>query len=294
MTGPRTALGAILNTSAPILTDAIENLVRATARQVDQAGAYVGLAEAIADTAALADLLGRVSIANWARERMEPSVQAASARISGSTTDVVPKIPFAEAVRWLESQDPMLAGSAEEVRNIYSRGHGFALAQSSSLAVTKRVQREIQRAMVEGTPRGRVERAIARLGDWSRAYAALVYRNNVARAYAAGKHAMAEDKRVRSVLAGLLFAAVMDLDTTPICRGMNGTFAPPGHPIWASRTTPTHHGCRSDLVPVDKHSARGMRLMDASGQVRVRIPNPKVMPEPGFGGRPSVATGVVA
>ena len=101
------------------------------------------LADMLSSTAAYSDMLGRrrvllradnIKLFNDEPEEVNP---------------IIPNTPFQEAIDDLVKRMPMLAKSAEEVRQIYSVSNYFASAKSTSLNLTKRIQAEIAKALAK-------------------------------------------------------------------------------------------------------------------------------------------------
>lgn len=60
---------------------------------------------------------------------------------------------------------------------------------------------------------------------------------------------------IKERLWGLHYAAVLDLKTTMLCLGLDGTVLPADDPLWKTYTPPNHYGCRSCVLEVWESSA---------------------------------------
>lgn len=294
-------VNALLRRQAPSLAAVIIDLATSYNSGMPISPAMSALAEYLAQTLGMSTLLGMrrtFLIARGMGADLEgPGVPppGASPPGVGAGGDLpggwgIPKVSYPEAVRQLASREPRLissipGGGPLDVRmgRLYQEG-GFSLAKATSEEVISKVQDVVRKSIEEGGGRLSNEALIAEMGDWSRAYANIVYRNNVNTAYTAGVFEGMRDPDVRAVIGALMFDAILDSNTTEICRAFHGTIAPPGHEIWDERTTPCHHGCRSGVTPIDwKTLERGGHVRN--GRVIPFIPNRRVKPAPGFGGR---------
>lgn len=236
------------------------------------------LGEVIEQNLALADMMGRRRTVAWAKSRgFEAAEQGA--------VDVLPRVPFAEAIDDLASRHPLLAAGRAEVEAVYA-GHGFALAGQVEVELVARVQQALVEALRVGSSPNDAIAVVESMGDWTRAYAETVYRNNVSAAYSAGIDRQLEDPAVRQVIVALRYTTAGDVDVRATHRMMDGTIAPPEHPIWNSRTPPCGHNCRCGRDFLSREDVGMEGLVNSIGAVQVRIPNPHVEPDPGFGGRP--------
>lgn len=265
----------------------------------------------LAETQALADLLGRSRL--FAEIDEDEEVQAGRAiRVDLPTVDIrfdygaAPEevrawartrspladgLPFDEAVDDLISREPRLARSAKLVRKVYSREHGFALAKSTSLEVTKKIQRLLFDGLARGEAPERTREKIERLG-FSRAYAATVYRTNVSTAYAAGRFAQAFDPDVGAIVAGFRFTTSRDPDVRPNHAVAEGIIAGQDDPIWDWISPPLGYNCRCSLAIVTKAEARRLGLLRKDGFMRKARARMGAQADEGFGkvfGRPDRA-----
>lgn len=275
---PSAEIETLLKRRAPVLADAVLRVAEDAARNRDRSESVEALALVLTQTLALSDMLGRRRTVVWAGSRGFEMAEPGA-------VDVLPRVPFQEAIDDLASRHPLLAAGRAEVEAVYA-GHGFTLARASDLEIVERVQRAIVEALRIGRSGGDTAEIIEGLGDWSRAYAETVYRNNVTTAYSAGIDRQLEDPDVRAVITALRYTTTGDVDVRESHRKMDGTVAPPEHPIWNSRTPPCGHGCRCARDFMSREDLKREGLITSLGAVAVRIPHPQVGPDPGFGGRP--------
>lgn len=276
---PSAEIETLLKRRAPVLADAVLRVAEDAARNRDRSESVEALAIVLAQTLAISDMLGRRRTVVWARTRGFEMAEPGA-------VDVLPRVPFQEAIDDLASRHPLLAAGRAEVEAVYA-GHGFTLARASDLEIVERVQKAIVEALKVGRSGFDVAETIEGLGDWSRAYAETVYRNNVGAAYSAGIDRQLEDPAVRTVIVAMRYSTAGDVDVRESHRKMDGTIAPPEHPIWNSRTPPCGHKCRCGRDFMSREDLRREGLITSLGGVAVRIPNPGVGPDPGFGSRPA-------
>lgn len=147
-------------------------------------------------------------------------------------------LTFLEAVDELIHREPKLAANAEEVSKLYAKWKVFAMARSTSLEVTEKVQRLIVKTIQEGKGLADVETEIAKLGNWTRAYSATVYRTNASTAYAAGRMRQAFDPEVKEFVGALERRAIKDSRTRHNHLAADGLVAAVDDPIWNSLGVP--------------------------------------------------------
>lgn len=146
----------------------------------------------------------------------------------------------------------------------------FSLAKAADAEIVRQVQKTLASGLVADPTD-----AIAAIGNFTRAYADVVVRTNLASAYSDGlKAAVAE---APDLIPAFRFDAVMDADTRENHAAAHGLIAPVGDPVWERFTPPLGHNCRCALVPLtaETYAAYGGRTLyppnfDAAG------------PDPGF------------
>jgi SPP1 gp7 family putative phage head morphogenesis protein len=228
----------------------------------DRRFALLDLSDLIQRTMILADLHGRKRLLMEADSAKRKSSKFASVPDS---TPIVPNIPFEEAVEDILSREPRLARSSEEVARMYSSQRVFAMARSVELRLTERVQQAVADLIKGKRTSGKTENEILRMAaeeshDWTRAYAATVYRTNAATAYNNGRFAQAKDEDVREVIPAMQFTAILDDRTRPNHRAAHGLIAPTDDPIWNWIAPPIGFQCRcsADFVSVYELERRGL------------------------------------
>jgi hypothetical protein len=280
---PARELTELWSRSVPSIVRRIGGLVGAIARGEPTAHASELLADELAQTMALADLIGR------RRLLLEADAHEAEA----SERDLVvlqaedpirrfPEVPFVEAIRDLVTREPRLAASAEEVARLYRERHAFALARSAELATTQRVQAILQRASAAGqVARVTAENLIAEAGPFAAWYAQVVYRTNLATANAAGRFQQAREPGVAEVIGGFERWEIMDSDVRrgrPEDHGENhaaghGLIAGVADPIWRYASAPAGYQCRGGQRFVSRGDLRRLGLLGHDGRVLRRLPD---------------------
>ena len=248
------------------------------------------LAGTIGQIMALGDMAGRLAILEQVRDYGpakpdEPAVY-----------DIAPAIPdvkMAEAIRDLRSRLPQLAKTAKEVREVYAN-HGFAVARSASLEITRKVQDVIGEAMEGGKGRPGAQAVPTALTDWAPGYADTVYRTNLATAHAAGRFKAMQDERVAKLVPAFEYITAQDRDVRDGRDGgenhavLHGMIAAVDHPVWERWSPPGGYNCRCQLRPVGIIELRQRGLIDEEGNV-AEPPDPISLGavfHPGFGRRP--------
>jgi SPP1 gp7 family putative phage head morphogenesis protein len=255
----------------------------------------------------MADLMGRRRAILEARAEEDTSVLASAYGLCydgfvGYSEDDLPfirTVDFTEGIKDLLSRTPELAETAELVAAVYNERHGFAMALSTSEAITERVQKFMAESRRRGVPERDATRIIAAMGDFTRAYARVVYRTNLNSAYTAGRLQQAADPDIQAVMAAWQYVAIQD---SRVRRGlkadsygageenhlaMNGMVAPLKWQGWNTYATPNGYNCRCTMIMRSKAKLRREGLF-ADGAAQMKLP-PGLSPEwvhPNFRGRP--------
>ena len=248
------------------------------------------LAVVIGDTMAMADLIGR------RRAILEFRAVMGTFDLGNP---IIPRIPFAEAVDDLVRREPMLAGTAQDVAELYRTKHAFALAKSAETEVTGAVQRLLSSAFKEGIPSIPTAKVIADLGDWTRSYGHVVYRTNLNTAYTAGRMAQAQDPVVRTALPAFERYSVRDSavrqgrkeDGGENHLAAHGLLADTKDTIWSKAAPPSGYNCRCSLRLVSAGELKRRGLLDGTTVIRYEPPGfAAFRPNPHFGKqRPDVS-----
>lgn len=283
-------LGFIERRGAVVASGLLE-LARSKFRGSDaRQKALSNMARVISHTLMLSDLYGRrrtLLEADWVGRKRQP-------RFAEIGVDVNPidPLPFTEAVEDLVDRDPRLASGWREVSRMYTESHAFAMARSADLNVTRRVQSEIEKLMREGKSTYDVEQAILDIGqssemgavrDWTRSYAATVYRTNASTGYNNGRFVQAFDPVVRDVIPALEFAATLDDRTRPNHRAAHGLIAGVEDPIWRYLRPPLAWQCRCAADFVDRFELEDRGLIEGDRVKRYEPPTlSQARPDEGF------------
>lgn len=242
----------------------------------------------------IGNLTGRRSML-MAADRIERRAAArADVGITLAAGDV-PHVEFAEAIESLVTREPRLASSAGEVARIYSNYHAFALARSTDIKVTLRVQEEVARGLREGFgvtgSRLNIAKILKGLEGYAAAYSETVFRTNAWSSFTAGQFEQAADPDVADVVPAFELIAVGDGDTRPHHEAASGLVAATTDPVWNRFAPPLGYQCRCSINTVDVYTLRRRGLVDASGRVIPYYPPSfsQAHPDPGFGiGRPGM------
>lgn len=194
------------------------------------------------------------------------------------------RVPFAEAVAWFRGRVPITPAGWRRL-NAEAKRRAFTVSRVAALDVILDVWRAVDRAVADGTGLAEFQRDVT--GKLEAAWGGTVsdpghrvetiYRTNVQGAYAAGRKAQQTDPDVLSALPYLMYDALLDDNTSVLCRSLHGTILPADHAFWSTHYPPNHFGCRS-----------GARSLTAAA-VRRRggvSPVPALAPQPGFDREP--------
>lgn len=261
---PVDELARFQNQRIPEFMRAIERLVEADLNPTKRLAALNNMADLLAATQGIADLMGR--------RRLLLEIDARKtklAKFSLTEQPIIPKVTFNEAVENMIQRDPRLAVGAEEVRQLYRRENFFALAKSTEIIITKRVQKIIAEAIRTGQPENKTLASIQRQSeDFNRAYAQVVYRTNLTSAYSRGRKAQAKDPDVRDFVKAFRFTTAGDVDVRKNHAAADGMIAGQDDPVWETMTPPIGYACRCslDFITTDELKRKGLLLR--SGEVR--------------------------
>lgn len=170
----------------------------------------------------------------------------------------VPKILPWDAILDLIERDPVFAASADEVREVYSHNHGFALARAVDQTITAKVHDAVLTSFHSGKPIRDARELVFGIGQeqgieaWSQGYAQTVVRTNATTAYAAGEFREAEALEREGRIAGLRFVSALDRDTRPNHKAAHGLVARVSDPVWDMLSPPLGFNCRCGLVPAEE------------------------------------------
>ena len=206
----------------------------------------------------------------------------------------LPRVPFTEAIADALAREPRLATSATEVAQAYSESHVFALARSSELHLTKRVQSAVATAIQEGQSVGegvasirKIARAAgADMDRFTRSYAETVFRTNVSTAYTAGRFREMANPAVAFAIGALKFVGPTSTppqgDTRPNHAAAVGLIAAADDPVWRTMRPPLGYNCRHSVTFVGWPELKRRGLLRPDGKVRRATIPEGAYPDPGF------------
>lgn len=249
--------------------------------------ALTDLSDMISKSMILANLIGRKRLLMESDRMNAKSFEAEMWPVSFEieTTPVVPHIPFDEAITDILSREPRLAFSYEAVQELYSREHAFAMAKSTDMVITKRIQGVIEKFLKEGKSVDDASKIISEIGDFSRAYSETVYRTNIATAYTDGRIAEADHPDVRDTILAFEVVGVADVDERPNHGAARGFIAGVKDTIWAEGLRPPYgYNCRHGLRPVSIYELERLGLLMSNNQVKRYYPSnfSQAHRDPGF------------
>jgi len=285
--------------------------------RADDRRAGEDVAEHVASTMAVADLLGRrrtileaedetgrkmrrlpvpVTTIGGKPKPVEPAVElpelpgapsAIDARAIEATIPeaLVVRGQFREAVDDLLKRNPRLAVGYAAVQEKYAKGHVFAVAKSTEETLTRRVQALVASAIRDGKPPLSATRAIAELGGWTEHYSETVFATNAATAYSAGRMNQARDPDIGEAMPAFELLGRTVPPSRPNHAAAVGLIAGRDDPIWDSFMPPLGYNCTHVVRLVSRPELRRRGLLSETGEV-LRYTPPgfeNAYPDPGFG-----------
>jgi hypothetical protein len=200
-------------------------------------------------------------------------MESYSAMQYAADQNLIPNIPPDRAIADMVEREPRLAKGYKEIQEIYSNTRAFALAKSSDLIVTEKVQGFLGAALKSGETLPSAERVIAALGDWARAYGETVFRTNLGTAYASGRMKESMDPDFSGFIVGLERLSVNDVDTRPNHRAAHRLCAAQSDPIWLRLGLPAGYNCRCMWRLLDVYEARRRHLMEGDHMRQALTPS---------------------
>ena len=231
-----------------------------------------------------ADLLGRAHVLNLAaaegirlpRDRFAEHFTP----LDFETVEGVPKLPFEEAIDFFRTKVPL---PAKTVARLVARSEERSAAAAAAL--TTQVTEQLDAAIAEGLAEGfsldrfldQADELLAKAGlDPADPHRLMtIARTNVTQAYSAGRWAQLEDPLLAEAFPYIQFNAVIDGNTTDVCRALHGRVYRRDNPEVQRYIPPNHYQCRLGFTPITAAQAK------ASG-LPIRRTAPPVEPEPGF------------
>lgn len=226
---PGTELSRFLDSSTQRVYELIRRVARSMLdRRMSNAAALETLQKQLSEIMTLAHLHG-------ARRVVLECDQALGGRKwRAEMSDLIPQVPFHEAVRDLVDRIPTwdTGQTWQDVARAYQEGPAFAAVRASSLQITERVQGVIQKALDKGQSIDSVSRIMQDLDDWSRAYADTVFRTNAATAYSRGRMEEAQRPLVKQAMPAFERFSMQDRDVRENHQAAHGFIAATDDPIW--------------------------------------------------------------
>lgn len=256
-------------------------------RQVDRARENLG--RLIGGTSAVAEMLGRRRVRLEVDHMRRGARSLEAMRFAADDQNLLPNVTPEKAIEDLVKRDPRLADGYRRVQELYAKERAFALAKSTDLVTTRKVQDVVSEALYKGQSLPTVEDLIAKIGGWARGYGEVVFRTNLATTYANGRFLEAQDPDLEGFIVGLERLEVLDGDTRHNHRAAHGLTAGLRDPIWLRLGVPGGYNCRGTYRLVDRYEAQRAGLLDPSGKMHLASPPPGAYNDDGFNNKVSFA-----
>ena len=167
---------------------------------------------------------------------------------------------FPQAVEYFALQAPWLSGSSWQAMAELAANRAAVVTGAAMLAMVDDVWKGMDRALRDGLPYSEFIRDMGQSlhRDWMDIdgwHTRLIYRNNVGSALMAGRVAQMSDPDVLEDRPYWLLDVIEDMDTSDICRPLDGVILPASDPFWCTHQPPLHHNCRTSLISLDEEDA---------------------------------------
>lgn len=249
---PIDELAALRDVSARKLAEAIKAYERALLGEGSVRASEAEIVRLIAQTITFSRTLGRLNILAAYDAATGAKSSPAAAILETTRTPFRADVSFDKMLESFTSREPRLAIGYESVQQAYSESHVFAVAKSTTLELTMTVQDRLSKAIVTSEGLASTSKAIEEIGDWTNAYAEVVYRTNLATAYNDGIRAQLKDPDVEDVFPAMEFQAILDSATRPTHAAAHGLVAATRDGVWQRLSPPLDYACRCVASPVSR------------------------------------------
>ncbi len=169
---------------------------------------------------------------------------------------------FEEALAWLRARVPVTA-SEFRILSDAARRRAFTVGQVAQADVVADVLVSLEKAVAAGADFNDWKKAVQGklMGAWQGRVQnpghrlELIFRQSVQSAYAAGRFKQQRDPDVLKSRPYWLYDALIDANTSSICRRLDGTLRLATDPWWATRYPPNHFVCRSGVRTLTRKQA---------------------------------------
>lgn len=167
-------------------------------------------------------------------------------------SDKIKGVTFEEGLNNLVQRDPILADSAEELRQRYSEEQVFGgVFLPAFQSIVGEVRDKIADGLEEGLSPSEIEQKVKeKIPDLSSAYTEVVFRTNVNTAYTDGRIAQAQ--KFTGFIVGFEFSPVGDENTRPEHEILRGLRADQEDRIWRLVKSPLDYNCRCMLIQITR------------------------------------------
>lgn len=189
---------------------------------------------------------------------------------------------FDEAVEWFARRFPVTPELLDALRE-FAGPRAWTISGVAQLDILLDVYETLLEAIANGTPLSEFKAAVAEKLEtaWGRPIngrVELIFRNATQTSYNRGRWRQITDPDVLAVRPFLMFDAILDARTSPICNALSQpkpVTLPASDAFWLSHQPPLHHNCRSSLRSLTEAQAKRRGLTEST---------PTTAPQAGFGG----------
>lgn len=179
---------------------------------------------------------------------------------------------FDEALAWFKARVPYTHAEVGQIED-KTRARAFWIAGGLELSVVQTVFDEIAKAIEKGTSLEAFKKSIGEtLGNKlgiSGHHLETVFRNATQDAYNAGRWYQLTDPELKLGRPYLLYDAILDSRTTPLCNTLNGTVKAVDDPFWLTHWPPLHHRCRSSPRSLTRREAARRGVTEGTPDAKV-------------------------
>lgn len=196
------------------------------------------------------------------------------------------RVPLLEALQWFLLRVPMPAAEAKRLTAAAKR-QAFWVSHVTRMDVVSRVFEALEGGIRDGLSFEDFQRAVRDdlLEEFKGTVAnpgwriETIYRTNMQIAYQSGRWQQQQSPGVKRGRPFLMYDAVIDLNTTDLCRSLHQTILPAEHDFWKRYYPPNHYNCRAGTRTLTR------KQVERRGGV---TDTPDVEPQEGFDAAPTV------
>ena len=242
------------------------------------------LSELLARYLAAFDLLGRLHIMQWVKERSGQSVPLSTLTGTAAFTDVLgfESVPAVGAIARLRNLTSMTRAAFDGLAARYQM-QAFTVAGVTDVRLIEQIQQALIDVLSQGGTQQDFENAVNALTDaqgierLAAFHLETVFQTNIMTAYANGRFEQLRDPAVAAAAPYWQYRTAGDARVRPNHAAMEGFTARFDDPVWSKWYPPAGYNCRCTVIAL-------LRSEAPEGADKPGLSRLPAEPDPGFGG----------